>query len=217
MLDRLFGVTHYAVNVTPVSGRVLDDLKDRVRVMNREVRHLMMAITRIENGINNSRSLTDGVMNSRNWTLSVVISHCYIQSLLGANPGGQAAGSHLLAKFQLYNMFKQAAGNRRKRRHRYPQTPQRATDGCWCSGGLGRKNNLNLGCIVVVSHSHSFGVSHSSDEAAVSWRPFHGYIQFGDSRSWQILLSKVFLHRPTQIFRAVRAANRQCSASLFLF
>jgi len=108
MLDRL-GVTHYAVNVTPVSGRALDDLKDRVRVMNREVRHLMMATSRIENGINNSRSLTDGVMDSRNWTLSIVMSHCYIQSLLGANPGRQAGDSYLLAKFQLYNMFKKAA------------------------------------------------------------------------------------------------------------
>ena len=62
MLDRL-GVTYYAVNVTPVSGRALDDLKDRVRVMNREIRHLVMATTRIENSINNSRSLTDGVMD----------------------------------------------------------------------------------------------------------------------------------------------------------
>jgi hypothetical protein len=167
MLDRL-GVTHYAVNVTPVSGRALDDLKDRVRVMNREVRHLMMAITRIENGINNSRSLTDGVMDSRNWTLSIVMSHCYIQSLLGANPGGQAAGSHLLAKFQLYNMFKQAAETgasdaiaTRRRLNVRPTDVGAQVD--WDG-----KNNLNLGCIVVVSHSHSFGVSHSSDEAAVS-------------------------------------------------
>ena len=37
------------------------------------------------------------------------MSYCYIQSLLGANPGPQASNSYLVAKFQLYNMFKEAA------------------------------------------------------------------------------------------------------------
>jgi hypothetical protein len=110
MLDRL-GVTHYSVNVTPVTGAALADLKNRVSVMKREVDHLMRAINRIENGINcnNSRSLTDGVMDSRNWSLSVVMSHCYIQTLLGANPGLQASYSASIAEFQLYSMFNKAA------------------------------------------------------------------------------------------------------------
>src|SRR5262245_52017793 len=106
MLDRL-GVTHYAVMVTPVTGRALDDLKARVRVMKREVGHLMTAINRLENRIENGGD--DAVMDSRNWTLSIVMSHCYIQSLLGANPGLQASDNDLIARFQLYDMFQKAA------------------------------------------------------------------------------------------------------------
>jgi hypothetical protein len=110
MLDRV-GVTHYPVSVTPVSGAALDDLKDRLHVMERELHHLVMAINRMKNGINghNSRLLSDGVMDSRNWTLSAVMSHCYIQTLLGANPGRQMGDSAVLAKFHLYDMFHKAA------------------------------------------------------------------------------------------------------------
>ena len=86
--DRL-GVLHYPVNVTPVGGRQLAALKDRVATMEREVRHLSMAVTNLRNSLNrnDNRLMADAVMNSRNWALSVVMSHCYVQALLGANAG----------------------------------------------------------------------------------------------------------------------------------
>jgi hypothetical protein len=65
----------------------------------------------MRNGVaaRNSRLLTSGVMNSRNWALSVTISHCYIQSLLGANPGTISGNNDLIARFQLYDLFQRAA------------------------------------------------------------------------------------------------------------
>ena len=59
--------------------------------MEREARHPATAVDDIKNAIqrNDQRLLASGVMNSRNWTLSVVMSHCYIQTL----PGGNAPGS----------------------------------------------------------------------------------------------------------------------------
>ena len=91
MADRL-GVTHFPVNVTPVRGAALAKLKNRLDVMEREAEHLRTAIKDMKNGLarNDNRLLTSGVMNSRNWTLSVVMSHCYIQNLLGA---GSRTGS----------------------------------------------------------------------------------------------------------------------------
>jgi hypothetical protein len=88
MVDRL-GVTHWPVNVTPVDGPLLVKLKARLDVMEREARHLLTAVADMKNGIarRDTRLLTSGVMNSRNWTLSVVMSHCYVQTMLGKNAG----------------------------------------------------------------------------------------------------------------------------------
>lgn len=85
MADRI-GVTQHPVSVTPVDGVQLMQLKHRIEVMERELNHLRTAIADIKNGINsnNSRTLTSGVMNSRNWTLSIAMSHSYIQHVLGA-------------------------------------------------------------------------------------------------------------------------------------
>jgi hypothetical protein len=97
MADRL-NVSLYPVSVTPVNGRALDHLKHRLDVMEREVRHLMTAVADMRNGLNrkDNRLLTSGVMNSRNWALSVAMSHCYIQGILGAGagkPGFPGAGT----------------------------------------------------------------------------------------------------------------------------
>lgn len=85
MTDRI-GVTSHPVNVTPVDGVPLLRLKGRLDTMERELDHLRTAIADMRNGINSqsSRLLTSGVMNSRNWTLSLAMSHCYIQHLLGS-------------------------------------------------------------------------------------------------------------------------------------
>jgi hypothetical protein len=67
-------------------------LKSRLDVMERELNHLRTAIHDMRNAINrvDQRLLTSGVMNSRNWSLSVVMSHCYAQSLLGAGAPGSS-------------------------------------------------------------------------------------------------------------------------------
>ncbi len=75
MADRL-GITNYPVNVTPVGGAALSKLRNRLAVMEREVEHLRTAVKDMQNGVAraDNRLLTSGVMNSRNWTLSVVMS-----------------------------------------------------------------------------------------------------------------------------------------------
>ena len=116
MTDRL-GVNKYPVNVTPVSGAVLVRLKQRLDVMEREARHLMTAVADMKNGLarNDQTLLTGGVMNSRNWTLSVVMSHCYIQAILGKNAGSSATPgmATTLPWFQAETLFARAskAGN----------------------------------------------------------------------------------------------------------
>jgi hypothetical protein len=56
--------------------------------MEREARQLLMAVTRIKTAISasgNRAGLANCVMDSRNWTLSVAMSHCYVECMLGAN------------------------------------------------------------------------------------------------------------------------------------
>ena len=109
-MDRL-GVAHHPVTVTPVQGAALDDLKQHLDTLEREVQHMMTAVKDMKNGIHqkNSRLLTSGVMNSRNWALSIELSHCYIQVLLGANPGDDVQQSVALLKFYLSDYFQRAA------------------------------------------------------------------------------------------------------------
>lgn len=90
----------YPVSVTPVSVQPLTRLKQRLDLMERETRHLMTAIMDMKNGIrqlethpNDTRKLlASGLMASRGWTLSVVMSHCYIQTMLGRNAGSSGQG-----------------------------------------------------------------------------------------------------------------------------
>lgn len=110
MSDRL-GILNHPVTVTPVSGDALNDLKRHLDMLEADIQHMLTAVKDMRNGINgkNNRLLTSGVMNSRNWTLSAVVSHCYIQFLLGANPGQQYGNSFRVARFHIYDMFKRAA------------------------------------------------------------------------------------------------------------
>jgi hypothetical protein len=87
MRDRI-GINDYPVNVTPVSGAALTSLRARIDVMEREARQLLMAVTRTKTAINasgNSAGLASCVTDLRNWTLSVAMSHCYIQCMLMYN------------------------------------------------------------------------------------------------------------------------------------
>src|SRR5688572_12318875 len=110
MADRL-GIINHPVSVTPVNGEALNDLKKRLDLLEAEIQHMLTAVKDMKNGIhaNNNRLLTSGVMNSRNWALSAVVSHCYIQFLLGANPSDRYGKSQFIARFHLYDLFKRAA------------------------------------------------------------------------------------------------------------
>jgi hypothetical protein len=102
--DRL-GVLRYPVNVTPVRGRELEALKSHVATMEREARHLLTAVTDLKNSLNrnDNRLLTDAVMNSRNWSLSVVMSHCFVQSMLGANASNASSPGMATAQPRFQN------------------------------------------------------------------------------------------------------------------
>jgi hypothetical protein len=53
---------------------------------------LRTAAQDMRNGLlrNDSRLLTSGVMNARNWALSVAVSQSYIQNILGSNAPGSS-------------------------------------------------------------------------------------------------------------------------------
>ena len=113
MSDRI-GVRMFAVNVTPVSGSAQRNLLARLDVMERELRHMETAITDMKRAVRqgSGSALASAVLNSRNWVLSLVMSHSYVQMLLGKN----AAGSPRLPRgtittqpsVQLHYLFEKA-------------------------------------------------------------------------------------------------------------
>jgi hypothetical protein len=112
MTDRI-GVTKYPVSVAPVAGVALTRLKSRLDIMERELNHLRIAIADMRNGINrgDNRLLTSGVMNSRNWALSLAMSHCYIQTILGegvSRSSGFPGQATPLPEFQSETLFARA-------------------------------------------------------------------------------------------------------------
>jgi hypothetical protein len=111
VLDRL-GVTNYPVAVTPVQGEGFAVLKARIATMQQEIQQLMVAAQSMAAGADENKKtkkLVDGLLNSRNRALSVVMSHCFIETLLGANPGQHAENDYMLACFNLYDAFHRAA------------------------------------------------------------------------------------------------------------
>lgn len=113
MADRI-GVLKFPVRVSPVGGNARLQLRKRLDVMEREAQHLVTAIKDMKNGLDRSdnRLLTSGVMNSRNWTLSLVMSHCYVQNLLGEGSNGSSGFPGMLspsASYQSLVLFERAA------------------------------------------------------------------------------------------------------------
>jgi hypothetical protein len=111
MPDRL-GVNNYPAVVTPVQGEGFTVLKARIATMQQETQQLMLAVQSMAAGADENKktkALVDGLLNSRNWALSVVMSHCFIETLLGANPGQHMANDHMLARYNLYDIFHRAA------------------------------------------------------------------------------------------------------------
>lgn len=112
MTDRI-GVTKYPVAVTLPQGVRKAKVLARLATMEREAMHLLTAVRDMRHGVQRSDSqlFVGGMMNSRNWTLSVVMSHCYLQSINDAgvtNSGfpGQATPG---AWFQAYELFRRAS------------------------------------------------------------------------------------------------------------
>lgn len=83
MSDRL-GINRYAVQVLPPKPAIKGPALQRLDVLEREAEHLALAARQMRNGImtNQNRLLTDGMLNSRNWMLSVVMSHLFLQAAL---------------------------------------------------------------------------------------------------------------------------------------
>jgi hypothetical protein len=79
------GVGKYSVTVAPPSPGNRKKLLQRLDVMTRELAHAQMAVAQLRHALQHSgstRPLADGIMNSRNWVLSLVISHSFIQTML---------------------------------------------------------------------------------------------------------------------------------------
>ena len=84
MSDRI-DVRKYPVDVSPPSPENRKKLLRRLDLMNRELAHAQMAVSQLRNALQHpgsTKPLADGVMNSRNWVLSLVISHAFIQMVL---------------------------------------------------------------------------------------------------------------------------------------
>ena len=99
------------INVTPVRGEALDDLNRHLNKLEAEIGHILTAVRDMRMAISqkNTTLLAGGVRNSRNWTATAVVGHCYIQTLLGANLGEAYSHSQPMAKFYLYSLFERAA------------------------------------------------------------------------------------------------------------
>src|SRR5215217_6063471 len=82
----LLGVTRYPVKVSPQSASNRQKLLRRLETMKKELAHTQMAVSQLTNALKNPASTTkplaDGIMNSRNWVLSLMMSHAFLQSML---------------------------------------------------------------------------------------------------------------------------------------
>ena len=78
-------VRMYDVKVSPPSPENRKKLLRRLDLMNRELAHAQMAVSQLRNALQHpgsTKSLADGLLNSRNWVLSLLISHAFIQMIL---------------------------------------------------------------------------------------------------------------------------------------
>ena len=94
MTDRL-GVNMYPVMVGPPRPAVKAQILQRMQVLEREAEHLARAARLMQAGVNGnqSRLLTEGMLNSRNWMLSVLMSHIVLQAALeGSADASDQAG-----------------------------------------------------------------------------------------------------------------------------
>jgi hypothetical protein len=99
MATDYIGVTQIPVSVSPKTPAVRKKALARLDVMQRELSHVQSAMNRLRMALNApqpaSRPIGDAVMDSRNWTLSVAMSHAYIHSLLSTFEFSEGVGTPL--------------------------------------------------------------------------------------------------------------------------
>src|SRR5262245_22323465 len=86
MAEDRVGVSQYAVRVERNYPPLEAEVMKRLDVMQRELNHLQNAVTRMKAWLpqraGQDRALLEALMDSRNWTLSLVMSHAFVQRLL---------------------------------------------------------------------------------------------------------------------------------------
>ncbi len=112
MIDRL-QVTKFPVAVSLPQGPTKMKVMARLAIMEREAMHLATAVRDMRNAIlrTDSQLFASGMMNSRNWTLSVVMSHTYLQTVVDAGVGSSGFPGQMtpLAAWQGDFLFNRAA------------------------------------------------------------------------------------------------------------
>ena len=80
------GLLQVAVSVSPKTPAIQKKVLLRLDVMQRELHYVQFAIAALKAELSkpspSSTPIADAVMNSRNWALSVAMSHAYIHSML---------------------------------------------------------------------------------------------------------------------------------------
>lgn len=103
MEDRLGVLKSYPVNVTPVNKIAQQRLLARLDKMEGHVGHVLTAVRDMKNAVRHGStgvshaSLATAVMNSRNWVLTVLAAHAYVQETLGTNSHGSSSPSFQLS------------------------------------------------------------------------------------------------------------------------
>jgi len=120
MEDRL-GIGNFPVITGPVSGVAQRKVLDKLEAMERHVAHVQTAVRDMQNAVRlgqPGRNLSSAVMNSRNWILTIIFEHCYIQTSL---EGGGASTGSAYTGIQAEFLYRRAAvkGAEEAKRERY--------------------------------------------------------------------------------------------------
>jgi hypothetical protein len=86
MTTDYIGLAQVPVSVSPKTPAIRKKVLARLDVMQRELAYVQSAMSRLRAALNgpdpSSKPIADAVMDSRNWTLSVAMSHAYVHSML---------------------------------------------------------------------------------------------------------------------------------------
>ena len=95
------GLSQVPISVSAKTPAIRKKVLARLDVMQRELERVQMSIAALRHALAapqpSSRPIADAIMNSRNWSLSVAMSHAWIHSMLSTfyKPGVAVAGNYL--------------------------------------------------------------------------------------------------------------------------